>query len=295
MRSSETGWEVRVGFHELSALVGADYWIWCGAGGAVPVAQWRSEETPIGWTSSLRLDHAGYGPCPSPEWSAALYALRFVCGKTSRMRRLLLLIALLLSASLVLQACTVRGGRGGRGGSDDDDDDSAANDDDASDDDDVADDDDVVDDDDDDGAGPQEVSGATGSWITEFDFSPEMNSELGWNDCVREILFEQVSGEIDQGAPGDYVMRMDSTSIFVDCAEDTGITDTPFTGVQFSTGPDGLYYWNYAELAWTVLIDEGSSTGSGYIGDTGWVEDVFVMDPSTYTYQVRTVVELNWN
>ncbi len=47
MQSSGTGWEVRVGFHELSALVGgADYWIWCGAGGPVPVAQWRSEENP---------------------------------------------------------------------------------------------------------------------------------------------------------------------------------------------------------------------------------------------------------
>lgn len=47
MQSSGTGWEVRVSFHELSALVGgADYWIWCGAGGAVPVAQWRSEEDP---------------------------------------------------------------------------------------------------------------------------------------------------------------------------------------------------------------------------------------------------------
>ena len=215
------------------------------------------------------------------------------------MRSLQLLLTLLVSLGLL--ACTPRGGRGGGGGGDDDD--SAGDDDDATnDDDDDAtndDDDDATNGDDDDSVGGVEVtSNAGGTYTLEFDFDAAATSELGWEDCQRAVTLTQVTGVIETGCPScDFVMRLDSSSVNANCDPDTGITEDPMTGIQFGVAlSDGdLRFWNYQDSVWGTFIEGGSSSSSGYAGDTGWESFDFDVDGTVYDYESRVQVNITWN
>ncbi len=90
------------------------------------------------------------------------------------------------------------------------------------------------------------------------------------------------------------VLRLDSSSESTDCDAATGITADPFTGVQFGLNANGtLYYWNYENEGWEIMISGGNYTNGSYSGIK--TEDLVYDNGTAYDYPLSPTIDLNWD